>query len=93
MLSELNHGGRISQRGDTVPVEDLWCAIPQVGDLAVGRSCVSHGARRCDKVGDITVRESAHRRRGSRDGREEYLVARRAARRGDRMTRAGYRAT
>ena len=52
-LSVLSRGGRISQRGDTAPVEELRCAIPQVEDLALGRSCVSHGVRRCSKVGDI----------------------------------------
>ena len=55
MLSVLNRGGRISQRGDTAPAEELRCAIPQVGDLALGRSCVSHGARRCGKFGDIVT--------------------------------------
>ena len=39
------------------------------------------------------VRESAHRRKGSREGIKEYLTARRAARRGDHMTRAEDRAT
>ena len=52
-LSVLNRGGRISQRGDTAPAEELWCAIPLVEDLALGRSYVSHGARRCDNDGDI----------------------------------------
>ena len=52
-LSALNHGGRISQRGDTAPAEELQCAIPLVEDLALGRSCVSHGVRRCGKDGDI----------------------------------------
>ena len=52
-LSALSRGGRISQRGDTAPTEELRCAIPQVEDLALGRSCVSHGAQRCGKVGDI----------------------------------------
>ena len=70
MLSALNRGGRISQRGDTASAEELRCTIPQVGDLALGRNCVSHSARRCDKVRDIAVRESAHRIRGSHDGRE-----------------------
>ena len=51
----LNHGGRISQRGDTASAEELRCAIPQVEDLALGRSCMPHGARRCGKVGDITT--------------------------------------
>ena len=54
-LSALNRGGRISQRGDTAPAEELRCAIPQVEDLALGRSCVSHGAWRCGKVGDIAT--------------------------------------
>ena len=53
MLSALNRGGRISQRGDTASVEELRCAIPLVEDLALGRSCVSHGVRRCDKAGAI----------------------------------------
>ena len=53
MLSALNRGGRISQRGDIAPAEKLWCAVPQVKDLALGESCVSHRAQRCDKVGDI----------------------------------------
>ena len=53
MLRALNRGGRISQRGDTASAEELRCAVPQVEDLALGRSCVSHGARRCDKAGDI----------------------------------------
>ena len=53
MLSALNRGGRISERDDTAPAEELRCAIPQVKDLALGRNCVLHSARRCDKVGDI----------------------------------------
>ena len=52
-LSVLNYGVRISQRGDTAPAEELQCAIPLVEDLALGKSCVSHSVRRCDKAKDI----------------------------------------
>ena len=55
MLSALNRGGRISQRGDTAPAEELRCVIPQVEDLELGRSYVSYGVRRCGKVGDIVT--------------------------------------
>ena len=34
--------------------------IPQVKDLALERSCVSHGMRRCGKVGDIVSKWKLH---------------------------------
>ena len=79
-LSALNHKGRISQRGDTAPAEELRCAIPQVKDLVLGRNCVSHRARRCGKVGDI-----ADPRKCALQGRivwryTDHLADRRAAR-------------
>ena len=92
-LSALNRGGRVSQRGDTTSAEELRCAIPLVEDLPLGKSCVSHGARRCDKARDIASQGSARHREGLHSGIKEYLAARRAARRGDRATRAGDRAT
>ena len=52
-LSALSRGGRISQRGDTASAEELRCTIPLVEDLALGRSYMSHSARRCNKARDI----------------------------------------
>ena len=48
-----SRSGRISQRGDITPAEELWCAILRAEGLALRRGWVSHGAQRCDKVGDI----------------------------------------
>ena len=57
MLSALNHGGRISQRGDIASAEKLRCATPWVEDLALNRSFVLHGARRCGEIGTIVRRK------------------------------------
>ena len=48
-----SHSGRISQRGDIAPAEELRCAILRAEGLALRRGWVSRGAQRCDKVGDI----------------------------------------
>ena len=62
MISALNCGGRISQRGDTAPAEELRCAIPQVKDLALERSCVARGdAVRLEILG---IRGSCAARKG-----------------------------
>ena len=45
--------GKISQRGDIAPAEELQCAILRAEGLALRRGWVSRGAQRCDKVGDI----------------------------------------
>ena len=52
-LRAQSRSGRISQRGDIAPVEELRCAILRAEGLALRRGWVSRGAQRCDKVGDI----------------------------------------
>ena len=48
-----SRSGKISQRGDIAPAEKLRCARLRAEGLALRRGWVSHGARRCDTVGDI----------------------------------------
>ena len=48
-----SRSGRISQRGDIAPTEELRCARLRAEGLALRRGWVSRGARRCDTVGDI----------------------------------------
>ena len=48
-----SRSGRISQRGDIAPAEELWCARLRAEGLALRRGWVSCGAQRCNKVGDI----------------------------------------
>ena len=48
-----SRSGKISQRGDIAPAEELRCAILRAEDLALRKGWVSHGAQRCDKVGNI----------------------------------------
>ena len=64
-LSALSHGGRISQRGDTTSTKELRCVIPQVEDLALERSCVSHDAWRHGKVGDIASQGKCTTQKGT----------------------------
>ena len=53
MLRVQSRSGRISQRGDIAPVEELRYARLRAEGLALRRGWVSRGARRCDTVGDI----------------------------------------
>ena len=48
-----SRSGKISQRGDIAPAEELRCAILRAEDLALRKGWVSSGAQRCDKVGNI----------------------------------------
>ena len=48
-----SRNGKISQRGDIAPAEELRCTILRAEDLALRKGWVSRGAQRCDKVGDI----------------------------------------
>ena len=48
-----SRSGRISQRGDIAPAEELQCMILRDEGLALRIGWVSRGAQRCDKVGDI----------------------------------------
>ena len=52
-LRAQSRSGRISQRGDIAPAEELRCARLRAEGLALRRGWVSRGARRCDTVGDI----------------------------------------
>ena len=45
--------GRISQRGDIAPTEELRCAILRAEGLALRRGWVSRGVQRWDTDGDI----------------------------------------
>ena len=48
-----SRSGKISQRGDIAPAEELRCAILRAEGLALRRGWVSRGAQKCDKVGNI----------------------------------------
>ena len=45
--------GKISQRDDIAPAEELRCAILRAEGLALRRGLVFRGAQRCDRVGGI----------------------------------------
>ena len=66
MISVLSYGWRVLQEGDTAPAEELWCATPWVEDLALDRSFVSHGVRRCDEIGAIVRRKRSCEERRTR---------------------------
>ena len=51
-----SRSGKISQRGDIAPAEELQCARLRAEGLALRRGWVSRGARRCDTVGDIVIK-------------------------------------
>ena len=53
MLRAQIRSGKISQRGDIAPAEELRCTILRAEGLGLRRGWVSRGAQRCDKVGDI----------------------------------------
>ena len=53
MLRVQSRSGKISQRGDIAPAEELRCAILRAEGLALRRGWVFRGAQRCDKVGNI----------------------------------------
>ena len=48
-----SRSGKISQRGDIAPAEELRCAILRAEGLALRRGLVFRGAQRCDRVGGI----------------------------------------
>ena len=48
-----SRSGKISQRGDIAPAEELRCVILRAEDLVLRKGWVSRGAQRCDKVGGI----------------------------------------
>ena len=52
-LRAQSRSGRISQRGDIAPAEELQCAILRAEGLALGRGLVFRGAQRCDRVGGL----------------------------------------
>ena len=52
-LRAQSRSGRISQRGDIAPAEELRCTILRAEDLALRKGWVSHSAQRCNKVGGI----------------------------------------
>ena len=60
MLRVQSRSGRISQRGDIAPVEELRCVKLRAEGLALRRGQVSRGARRCDTVGDIVSKWKLH---------------------------------
>ena len=53
MLRVQSRSGKILQRGDIAPAEELRCAILRAEGLALSGGWVSCGAQRCDKVGNI----------------------------------------
>ena len=53
MLRAQSRSGKISQRGDIAPAEELRCAILRAEGLALRRGWVFRGAQRCGKVGNI----------------------------------------
>ena len=53
MLRVQSRSGRILQRGDIAPAEELRCAILRAEGFALRRGLLFHGAQRCDRVGGI----------------------------------------
>ena len=48
-----SRSGKISQRGDIAPAEELRCAILRAEGLVLRRGWVFRGVQRCGKVGNI----------------------------------------
>ena len=61
-----SRSGKISQRGDIAPAEELRCAILRAEGLALRRGWVFRGAQRCDMVGSIVSKWKLCDARGNR---------------------------
>ena len=76
MLRVQSRSGRISQRGDIAPAEELRCMILRAEGLAWRRGWVSRGAQRRDKGGDIVSKWKLCDVRGNRATCARLSIAR-----------------